>query len=68
MREDKALRGAGVCVGACVAFGLILLMASGAMAASTLTLCVPTAANQDIKTPNKKGGCEYNYTLVTLNV
>lgn len=67
MRTFKAPRGVGVCVGACVAMGLLLLITSGATAASTLSLCVPKGENQAIRTVSKKG-CQRKYTLVTLNI
>lgn len=38
MRTFKALRGIGIA--ACVVFGLLAVMASGAMAASSLKVCV----------------------------
>src|SRR5271154_6540430 len=68
MTALKPARGIGVCVGACVAMVLLLATASGAMASSTLSLCVPAAANEPTRTPLKTGGCERNYTLYTLNV
>jgi len=46
---------------------LLAVMASGASAAGTLSLCVPKGEDQATKTPRKKG-CDPNYTLVTLNV
>src|SRR5271166_3543545 len=66
MRRLSAPRAVCVCAGVCLAMGLVLVAASGAMAA-TLSLCVPNAENRPTKTPTKTG-CEKNYVLVTLNV
>ena len=64
MSAFKALRGVGAA--ACVAIGLVLLMASGALAASPVYLCVPTKAGADIKSGGATGTCGKHNTKVAL--
>ena len=64
MSAFKALRGVGAA--ACVAIGLVLLMASGALAASPVYLCVPTKAGADIKSGGAAGTCGKHNTKVAL--
>src|SRR5271154_6546844 len=63
-RAWRALRGVGVA--AFVAMGLLAAIGSGAMAASTISLCVPKGEYQGTITGGKHG-CPRHYTAVTLN-
>ena len=62
MTAFKALRVAGVA--ACVAMGLLLLMAGGA-SASGINLCLPAKEGKGVVTP-VKGICPKHYTLTEL--
>jgi hypothetical protein len=62
MRGLRALR--NVAVAACVGMGLLLVMASGAVA-SGINVCVPKAQGRPIITPIR-GACPWFYTLTEL--
>ncbi len=62
MRTFKALR--GVVVAAGIAVGLLMVVASGAMAAG-IKICVPSKEGKSITTP-KKGACAAGDTTTTL--
>ena len=64
MSAFKALRGVGAA--ARVAISLLLLLASGALAASPVYLCVPTKAGADIKSGGATGTCGRHNTRVAL--
>lgn len=63
MRAFKALRRIGIA--ACVAVGLLAVMASGATAASSLKVCVQEKEGGSIKLP-KAGACKKGYKLTEL--
>ena len=63
MRTLKAL--GGLTVAACLAAGLLGVMASAAVAAGEVKVCVPSAEGQGIQTPIK-GACKFGYTLTEL--
>jgi hypothetical protein len=63
MRFSKALR--GVTVAACVAVGMLLTVASGAMASGATKVCVPEKEGATLKTP-KAGVCKPKYKLTEL--
>jgi hypothetical protein len=64
MRRFKALRGAVVV--ACAVTGLLLMMASGAMAASPIYLCISSKAGDPVKSGGETGTCQTKYTKVAL--
>jgi hypothetical protein len=63
MRAFMALRGVGV---ASVAAGLVAVMATGAMAASPVYLCIAEKAGGAVKSGGLSGSCKAKYTKVAL--
>src|SRR5262249_58500509 len=60
----KSLRGRGAA--ACVAIGMLLLMASGALAASPVHLCVGEEAGSPVRSGGATGSCKAKETPVAL--
>jgi hypothetical protein len=64
MRTFTAVRGMAAAVGSALA--LVLLIASGALAASPIYLCIAEKAGGAVKSGGTSGTCKANYTKVAL--
>jgi hypothetical protein len=61
----KALR--GIAVATCVAVGLMAVVASGAMAASQIFLCIGTKSGQAVKSGGTEGKCPLSTAKLTYD-